>query len=86
MRTQHRNRVAARPRRGLRPHRVLRPVAGQCFEIAIRQDDNRWLIDVPELDETTEAGTRATVEQAGRECIANRTGIPIGYISVWVRD
>ena len=33
-----------------------------------------------------EANTRAGVEVAARECIAAKTGIPIGYISVWVRD
>lgn len=86
MRTQHRNRVAAvRPPSGLRTRRVLRPVAGQSFEIDIRPDGNRWLIEIPELGETAEAATRATVELSARECIATRTGIPIGYISVWVR-
>ena len=30
--------------------------------------------------------TRAAVELAARQCIAGRTGIPLGYISVWVRD
>lgn len=86
MRTQHRNRLAAvRPYRSLRTRRVLRPVAGQSFELDIRQDGNRWLVEIPELGETTEAPTRAMVELSARECIAAHTGIPIGYISVWVR-
>lgn len=71
---------------GPRPHRVLRPIAGQCFEISIRQHGARWAIDIPEIDETTEAPTRAAVELAARESIAASTGIPLGYISVWVRD
>lgn len=87
MHSQQRNRAAvARPHRGLRTRRVVRPVAGQSFEIDVRQDGNRWLIDVPELGETVEAATRGTVELAARECIAASTGIPIGYISVWVRN
>lgn len=87
MRTAHRTRtLAARPHRGPRPHRVLRPFAGQCFEIAIRQDGAQWIIHIPEIDATTEAATRAEVELAARQHIAAGTGIPLGYISVWVRD
>lgn len=87
MRTQYRTRgFATRPRRGLRSHRVLRPVAGQCFEIDIRLENNRWIIAIPEIDEVTESDCRAAVELAARDCIAAKTGIPIGYISVWVRD
>lgn len=87
MHTSRRIRTAAtRPQRVRRPHRVLRPIAGQCFEITIRQDAARWIIHIPELDETAEASTRVSVELAARECIAARTGIPIGYISIWVRD
>lgn len=87
MRTRYRTRgFATRPQRGLRSHRVLRPVAGQCFEIDLSLQNNRWVIAIPELDEVTEAGSRAAVEVTARECIAAKTGIPIGYISVWVRD
>ena len=87
MRTSHRTRtLTARSHHGLRPHRALRPIAGQCFEISIRQDAAHWVIHIPEIDDTTEAPTRAAVELAARERIATRTGIPLGYISVWVRD
>nr|WP_228000311.1 long chain fatty acid-CoA synthetase Faa4p [Mycolicibacterium sp. P1-5] len=87
MRTHHRTRgFSTRPQRGLRTHQVLRPIAGQCFEIDIRFDSNRWLIRIPEINDATEATSRDKVELAARECIATRTGIPIGYISVWVRD
>lgn len=87
MRTHYQTRgFSARPQRGLRTRRVLRPVAGQCFEIGIEQQGSQWVIRVPEIDATTEAPTRASVELAARECIATRTGIPMGYISVWVRD
>ena len=86
MRTHYRTRgFSTRSQRGLRSHRVLRPVAGQCFEIDLRLENNRWIIGVPEIDEVTEASNRAAVELAARECIAAKTGIPIGYISVWVR-
>ena len=87
MHTAHRTRtLAARPHRGLRPHRVLRPTAGQCFEMSIRQDATHWVIHIPEIDDTTEVPTRVAVELAARERIAASTGIPLGYISVWVRD
>ncbi len=87
MHTSHRTRTAAaRPHRGRRPHRVLRPIAGQCFEITIRQDAARWIIHIPEIDQTAEASSRVSVELAARECIAASTGIPMGYISIWVRD
>lgn len=87
MRTPHRTRtLSARPHRGLRPHRVLRPIAGQCFEISIRQDGGEWIIRIPEIDDTTTAPSRAAVELTARERIAAGTGIPLGYISVWVRD
>lgn len=85
MHTARRTRtLAARSYRGRR--RVLRPVAGQCFEISTRQDGAGWMIHIPEINETTEAPTRAAVELAARERIAVSTGIPLGYISVWVRD
>ena len=87
MRTAHRTRgLSARAHRARYSHRVLRPVAGQCFEIEIRQDVSRWLIGIPEINAATEAAARADVEHVARECIAARTGIPLGYISVWVRD
>ena len=84
MRTAHRTRGL--PARARHSHRMLRPVAGQCFEIEIRQDVSRWIVAIPEINATTEANGRADVERAARACIAARTGIPLGYISVWVRD
>ncbi|MCX2929458.1 long chain fatty acid-CoA synthetase Faa4p [Mycobacterium sp. CVI_P3] len=87
MRTHYRTRgFSTRRQRGLRTQHVLRPMAGQCFEIDIQFDTNRWVIRVPEINDATEAISRDKVELAARECIATRTGIPIGYISVWVRD
>lgn len=61
-------------------------MAGQSFEIQISPDGNGWEIRIPEINASTEAPNRAAVELAARECIAGRTGIPLGYISVWVRD
>jgi len=61
-------------------------VAGQCFEINISHENGRWVIRIPEINATTKANIRASVELAARECIAGHTGIPIGYISVWTRD
>lgn len=87
MHTRSRTRaLSARPHRTARARRVIRPMAGQCFEIEIRQDATRWEIRIPEIDATTDASARSEAELAARECIAARTGIPLGYISVWVRD
>ena len=87
MRTHYKTRgFSACPQQARRSHLVLRPVAGQCFEIDIRLEGNRWVIRIPEINDVTEASTRAAVALAARECIAGRTGIPIGYISVWVSN
>ncbi|MGY4712805.1 long chain fatty acid-CoA synthetase Faa4p [Mycolicibacterium sp. CBM1] len=61
-------------------------MAGQCFEIDIQFEANRWIIQIPEINDVAEAPSRGEVELAARERIATRTGIPLGYISVWVRD
>ncbi|WP_428343226.1 long chain fatty acid-CoA synthetase Faa4p [Mycobacterium sp.] len=42
------------------------------------------MILIPEIGRTTRASRRAAVEIAARECIAMWTGIPIGYVSVYV--
>ena len=87
MTTRHMTRTGSRrPHRSNRAHRVVRPMAGQCFEIEIESRAGSWAIRIPEIGAGTEASTRAAVELAARECIAGSTGIPIGYISVWVRD
>ena len=87
MTTRHMTRTGSRrPYRSHRAHRVVRPMAGQCFEIEIESRPSAWAIRIPEIGAGTEAPTRAAVELAARECIARSTGIPIGYISVWVRD
>jgi hypothetical protein len=57
---------------------------GQCFEIEITRETDGWLIRIPEIGGVTRASRRATVELAARECIAARTGIPFGYIAVFV--
>lgn len=80
------NRTRPSARRHHRPQRLLRPVAGQCFEIEVRQDGGRWVISIPEIGGTTETADRPEAELAARRHIAAHTGIPLGYISVWVRD
>jgi hypothetical protein len=57
---------------------------GQCFEIEITRETDGWLIRIPEIGGVTRASRQATVELAARECIAARTGIPLGYIAVFV--
>jgi hypothetical protein len=59
-------------------------MVGQCFDVEIVRDADGWMIRIPELGRATHASSRATVELAARECIATWTGIPIGYVAVYV--
>lgn len=81
---------SAHSHRSSRTHRTVRrmiaPTVGQCFDVDISREVNGWLIQIPEIDGVTHASRRVAVEVAARECIAARTGIPIGYIAVQVRD
>ena len=64
--------------------RVKCPMVGQCFDIEITRDSDGWMVRIPEIGRATRANGRATVELAARECIATWTGIPIGYVAVYV--
>lgn len=64
--------------------RVKCPMVGQCFDIEITRDVDGWMINVPEIGRTTRTSNRTAVELAARECIATWTGIPIGYVAVYV--
>ena len=80
-------RRAQSPRSGRTQHfgqRVTFPRVGQCFDIEITRETDGWLIRVPEIGAVARAGRRSTIELVARECIATRTGIPIGYVSVFV--
>jgi hypothetical protein len=59
-------------------------MVGQCFDIEITRDADGWMIRIPEIGRATRASSRATVELAARDCIATWTGIPIGYVDVYV--
>jgi hypothetical protein len=63
---------------------VQGPRVGQCFDIEVTRETDGWMIRIPEIGGVTRAGRRAAVELAARECIATRTGIPIGYVAVFV--
>jgi hypothetical protein len=73
-----------RSRRSVR--RVPGLTVGQCFEIEVSPDVSGWVIRIPEIDGVTRASRRVAVEIVARKHIAARTGIPIGYITVIVRD
>jgi hypothetical protein len=64
--------------------RVQGPTVGQCFDIEVTRETDGWMIRIPEIGGVTRAGRRAAVKLAARECIATRTGIPIGYVAVFV--
>ena len=66
--------------------RTLTPMTGQLFEIHVARSESRWAVTVPELDATVHVAQRIEAESAAREAIAVRTGIPIGFVAVWVRD
>lgn len=74
--------------RGVRRQRVVPrvkcPMVGQCFDIEVTRDADGWAITVPEIGTSTRTTSRAAVELAARECIATWTGIPIGYVAVYV--
>ena len=65
-------------------HRGSFPTAGQCFDIEVNRETNGWLIRIPEIGGVTRACQRAAVELAARKCIAARTGIPIGYVAIFI--
>jgi hypothetical protein len=64
--------------------RVKSPTVGQCFDVEVTRDADGWMIRIPEIGKVTRASRRAAVEPAARECIATWTGIPIGYVAVYV--
>jgi hypothetical protein len=64
--------------------RVNCPTVGQSFDIELNRDIDGWTIRIPEIGGVTHARRRAGVELAARECIATRTGIPIGYVAIFV--
>ena len=64
--------------------RVNFPTVGQCFDIAVTRDADGWMIRIPEIGGFARARRRAAVELAARKYIAARTGIPIGYVAVFV--
>jgi hypothetical protein len=59
-------------------------MVGQSFDIEVVGGTDGWTIRIPEINGVTRASRRATVELAARKCIASRTGIPIGYVAVYV--
>ncbi|QLL08951.1 long chain fatty acid-CoA synthetase Faa4p [Mycobacterium vicinigordonae] len=59
---------------------------GQCFDIDVVRDADGWTVRIPEVDGVARVGDRASVELAARRCIAARTGIPIGYVAVYVNS
>jgi len=75
MRSSNARRVAHRPRR---------PTVGQCFDIEVSRVTDGWIIRIPEIGGVTRVSRRAAVELGARKCIATRTGIPIGYVAVYV--
>ena len=77
---------AAGPRRRRIAPRASFTTVGQCFDIEVNRDASGWVIRIPEIDAVAHARRRDAVSAAARECIAVRTGIPIGYIAVIAKD
>jgi hypothetical protein len=75
MRSSDRRRVA---------HRPQCPTVGQCFDIEVSRVADGWIVRIPEIGGVTRVSRRAAVELGARKCIATRTGIPIGYVAVYV--
>ena len=72
------------PLRSNRTQRKSFPTIGQSFGIEITRETSGWLIRIPEIGGFTRASRRATVELTAREYISTRTGIPIGYVAIFV--
>ena len=81
LRRAHSSRIG-RPQRFA--HRVNWSTVGQCFDIEISREADGWMIRIPELGGAARASRRAAVELAARKHIAKHTGIPIGYVAVYV--
>jgi hypothetical protein len=64
--------------------RLPRATVGQCFDIEVSRVTDGWIIRIPEIGGVTRVSRRAAVELGARKCIANRTGIPIGYVAIYV--
>jgi hypothetical protein len=73
---------SARPHRAA--HRVKCPMVGQCFDIEVTRDADGFMIRIPEIGKVARTSRRGAVELAARGCIATWTGIPIGYVAVYV--
>jgi hypothetical protein len=82
--TRRRTQSLRGPHRRHVTRRVNRPMVGQSFDIEISREIDGWTIRIPEIGAVTHARRRATVELAARECIATKTGIPIGYVAILV--
>lgn len=72
--------------RRVRSPRVKCVTVGQCFDIDITRDADGWMVRIPEVEGVVRVSRRAAVELAARKCIAARTGIPIGYVAVYVNS
>ncbi|MEU0498496.1 long chain fatty acid-CoA synthetase Faa4p [Mycobacterium sp. NPDC006124] len=60
------------------------PTVGQSFDIQISRELDGWSIQIPEISGATHARRRELVELAARDYISAMTGIPIGYVCVYV--
>lgn len=54
------------------------------YKIEVSRDGRWWMINVPELDELTQARRLTEVEQNARELIAVSTGTPIKDVAVHI--
>jgi hypothetical protein len=59
-------------------------MVGQCFDIEVTRDADGWTIRIPEINRVARTSRRGAVELVARKCIATWTGIPIGYVAVYV--
>nr|WP_293235770.1 long chain fatty acid-CoA synthetase [Mycolicibacterium sp.] len=66
--------------------RMSFPTVGQSFDIEVSRDLDGWTIRIPEIDAVTHARRRSAVELVARECIAASTGIPLGYVAIFVTN
>ena len=57
---------------------------GQSFEIEVARETSGWLIGSPRSAGFTRVQPQGHGRLAAQEYIATRTGIPIGYVAIFV--
>lgn len=56
----------------------------RTYDIQVTQDGKWWMVNVPEIDQLTQARNQGEVEEMARELIAVHQGVPIEDVAVQI--